>query len=197
MGTYKKKVDALIARDIFTYYTENQPTPQDFNFEYSSEVFEGLKKLDSPFASLHPSCTDDAHRKFAQELRNKSVECIKYNDDEKIRWTTWQRHRCNMPDYQNDPTNPSALVGSSESGRRLVVKQDWLDALPNLDVRPDADLQDISQLIDEEPPIFEGELDHRPAAKSVANSCEFESGMILPRFVFDTSISPETSSNEA
>ena len=192
MGTYKREVDVLIARDILTYYTESQPTAQDFNFEYSTEVFGRLSKLDSSFALLRPSCTDDAHLKLAQELRKKTVECIEYNDDEKFRWTTWQRPPCIMRDYQNAPTNPSALVESSESGRGLAVKQDWFDDLPDLDgTPPDANLPDISQLVDEEPPNFEGELEHRPAAKSVANSGEFESGMIPPRFVFDTGISPE------
>lgn len=124
------------------------------------------------------SCTDDAYLNFAKEIRKQSVECIKCTDDEKIRWTTLQRHRCIMLDNQNAATNPIALEEISESGRRLAIKQDWLDALPTLDhIRPDAHLQDISQLVDEESPIFEIESDHWPAASVVANSCVFESGI--------------------
>jgi len=190
MGTYKRETDARIARDLFTYYTESETTPQDFNFECSPKVFDDLKKLDTPFESLHPSCTDDAHLKFGQELRKNVKKCIKYNDNEGTRWTIGQLPY--MPDYQNAPTNPSALEESSEFGRSLAVEQDWFDALPSLhQIPPHANLQDISQLVVEEPPISEGELEHRPAAQSVANSGGFESGMIPPRIVFDTGISPE------
>lgn len=196
MGRYKRKTDAQIARDMYTYFTESQPTPQDFNFECSPKVFDNMTKLDTPFESLDPSCRDDAHLKFGQELRKNVKEYIKYNDDEGIRWTTWQL--AYMPDYQNAPTNPTALVESSEFGTRLAVKQDWFDALASIDhIPPHANLQDISEFVVEEPPISEGELDHRPAAQSVANSGEFGSGMIPPRFVFDTGISPEDSNLEA
>lgn len=196
MGTYKRETHARIARDMLTYCTESHPTPQDFNFEYSPKVFDHLTKLDTPFESLHPSCTGDAHKKFGQELKKNVKEYIKYNDNEGTRWTIGQLPY--MHDYQNAPTNPSALVESSEFGRSLAVEQDWFDALPSLDqIPPHANLQDISQLVVEEPPISEGELEHRPAAQSVANSGEFASEMIPPRFVFDTGISPEDSELEA